>query len=93
MLGQGGRYLEIGNISPGMQMSLDPSALVSGNKSIHGVLYYDKQAIKRAIEFLSRTKGKYPFDKILSKSYSLEQINEAFEAQAKGLVSRSAIIP
>ncbi len=93
MLGQGGRYLEVGNISPGMQMSIDPSALVSGNKSIHGVLYYDKATLKKAIDFLSRTKGKYPFDKILSKSYPLEQINEAFEAQAKGLVSRSAIIP
>jgi len=93
MLGQGGRYLEIGNISPGKSFELDPSALVSGSKSIHGVVYYSEEAIKKAIDFLSRSKGKYPFDKILSKSYPLEQINEAFEAQDKGLVSRSAIIP
>jgi len=93
MLGQGGRYLEIGNISPGRPFELDPSALVSGNKSIHGVLYYSDEALKQAIDFLSRTKGKYPFSKILAKSYPLEQINEAFEAQDKGLVSRSAIIP
>ncbi len=93
MLGMGGRYLEIGNISPGVTMQLDPSSLVSGNKSIHGVLYYDKKSIRNAVEFLSRSKGKYPFDKILAKSYPLEQINEAFEAQDKGLVSRSAIVP
>jgi len=74
-------------------MQLDPSSLVSGSKSIHGVLYYDEKAIKNAVEFLSRTKGKYPFDRILAKSYPLEQINEAFEAQDKGLVSRSAIVP
>lgn len=93
MLGQGGRYLEIGNISPGTTMELDPTALVSGGKTIHGVIYYDKKAIRNAVEFLNRTRGKYPFNKILSKSYPLEQINEAFEAQDKGLVSRPAIIP
>ncbi len=93
MLGQGGRYLEIGNISPGQSFELDPSALVSGSKSIHGVLYYSEEALKKAIDFLCRSKGKYPFERILARSYPLEQINEAFEAQARGLVSRSAIIP
>ena len=93
MLGNGGRYLEIGNASPGMTYEADPSLLVVGSKSIVGVVLYRRDTLKKALDFLSRAKGKYPFDKILSRSYPLEEINKAFEEQDKGLVSRSAIVP
>jgi Zn-dependent alcohol dehydrogenase len=66
--------------------------LVYGNKSIISVLMYGRDTLKKALDFLSRTKGKYPFDKILSHSYPLEEINRAFEEQDKGVVSRSAIV-
>ncbi len=94
MLGNGGRYIEIGNISPMMTCEIDPAAtLVMNNKSIHGVMFYPASALKKALDFLSRARDRYPFDKILSHSYSLDQINEAFENQDKGHVSRSTIIP
>jgi len=92
MLGNGGRYLEIGNISIGTSFQTDPSQLVMGSKSIVAVIMYGRDTLKKALDFLSRTKGKYPFDKILSRSYPLEEINKAFEEQDKGLVSRSAIV-
>jgi len=93
MLGYGGRYLEIGNISFGMTYEAEPSKLVMDNKSIVGVMLYSAEALKKALDFLSRAKDKYPFDKILSRSYPLEEINRAFEEQDKGLVSRSTIVP
>jgi len=93
MLGNGGRYLEIGNISLGMTYEADPALLVMGSKSIVGVIFYGPDTLKKALDFLSRTKGKYPFDKILARSYPLEEINKAFKEQDKGLVSRSAIVP
>ncbi|MEE8469776.1 MAG: zinc-binding dehydrogenase, partial [Dehalococcoidia bacterium] len=93
MLGNGGRYLEIGNISPLKTYDADPSSLVMNNKSIIGVMLYGPNTLKKALDFLSRAKNKYPFDKILSRSYPLEEINEAFENQDKGLVSRSTIVP
>ena len=93
MLGYGGRYLEIGNISFGMTCEIEPCKLVMDNKSIVGVMLYPASALKKALDFLSRAKDKYPFEKILSRSYPLEEINEAFENQDKGLVSRSTIIP
>jgi len=58
-----------------------------------GVVYYEPYALKQALDFLSRAKDKYPFDKILSRSYPLEEINRAFEEQDKGLVTRSTIVP
>ena len=91
MLGSGGRCLEIGNISPGLTTEIDPALLVMGSKSIHGVVVYPADTLKKALDFLCRTKDKYPFDKVLSKHYPLDDINQAFEEQDKGLISRSAI--
>jgi len=93
MLANGGRYLEIGNISPLMTCTLDPSQLVTANKSIEGVLLYDANSLKKALDFLSRTKDRYPFDKILSRTYRLADINKAFEDANKGRVSRASIVP
>jgi Zn-dependent alcohol dehydrogenase len=92
MLGRAGRYLEIGNISPGKTLEIDPSTIVYHSKTIFGVVMYGSDTLKKALDFLSRTKDKYPFDKILSHTYPLEEINRAFEEQDKGLVSRSAIV-
>lgn len=92
MLGSGGRCLEIGNISPGHTTEIDPALLVMGSKTIYGVVDYSADTLKKALDFLCRTKHKYPFDKILSRRYPLKDINQAFEDQDKGLVSRSAIV-
>jgi len=92
MLGSGGRCLEIGNISPGLTTEIDPALLVMGSKTIFGVVVYPADTLKKALDFLCRTKDRYPFDKILSRHYPLADINQAFEDQDKGLVSRSAIV-
>ena len=93
MLGNGGRYLEIGNVSFGPTVEFEPFNIVMNNKSIIGVSLYTAEALKKALDFLSRAKDRYPFEKILARTYPLEEINEAFENQNKGLVSRSTIIP
>ena len=92
MLCNGGRYLEIGNVSPGKTLEIDPFLLVIGSKSIFGVVMYGRDTLKKALDFLSRTRGKYPFDKIISRCYQLEEIDKAFEEQDKGMSSRSAIV-
>jgi len=93
MLGFGGRYLEIGNANLGKTYVADPGMLVFSNKKIFNVSTYTPGTLKKALDFISRAKGRYPFDKLLSRSYPLEDINQAFEDQNKGLVSRSAIVP
>ena len=80
MLRSGGTYLEIGNISRGAKIELEPSLLVWGSKKIVGVIQYDPWVIPRALDFLVRTKDHWPWHRILSHSYPLEKINEAFAA-------------
>jgi D-arabinose 1-dehydrogenase-like Zn-dependent alcohol dehydrogenase len=63
---------------------LDPSALVWGNKRIVGVVMYDPWVIPKALDFVQRTRDKYPLGKVVSHKFPLEKINDAF-AQAEWL--------
>jgi L-iditol 2-dehydrogenase len=78
MLRYGGTYLEIGCISRGRTVELDPSTLVWGSKRIVGVVMYDPWVIPRALEFLQRSRTRYPFDRLVSHTFPLERINDAF---------------
>jgi D-arabinose 1-dehydrogenase-like Zn-dependent alcohol dehydrogenase len=78
MVRSGGTYLEIGNISMGQSVPIDPSALVWGNKKIVGVVMYDPWVIPKALDFLERTRERYPIGKVLSHKFPLAKINDAF---------------
>ena len=80
MVRSGGTYLEIGNISFGRTAEIDPSALVWGSKTIVGVVMYDPWVIPEALDYLVRTRGKYPHEEVVSHDkYKLADINRAFE--------------
>lgn len=93
MVGRGGQYLEIGNINPGMTCTFDPSTIVLHNKSILGILYYEAEHLKQALDFVHRHRDHYPFEKVLSHTFSLAEINEAFSAADRGEVTRATIDP
>jgi D-arabinose 1-dehydrogenase-like Zn-dependent alcohol dehydrogenase len=80
MVRQGGSYLEIGNISFGRTVEIDPSALVWGTKRVIGVVMYDPWVIPEALDFLVRTRNTYPHAEVVSHDkYKLADINKAFE--------------
>ncbi|MEX2236996.1 MAG: zinc-binding dehydrogenase [Dehalococcoidia bacterium] len=101
MLRAGGTYLEIGNISIGNTVEIDPAALfVWGSKKMVGVIMYDPWVIPKALDFLVRSKGRYPFDRVVSHKFPLADINEAFKQaewqnrqgdQTK--ISRAVVVP
>jgi threonine dehydrogenase-like Zn-dependent dehydrogenase len=98
MLRFGGTYLEVGTISRGVKVEIEPSTLVWGSKKIVGVIQYDPWVIPRALDFLIRTRGRFPFDRLLSHKYPLDQINEAFAASEwhgrdTTTITRAALIP
>jgi threonine dehydrogenase-like Zn-dependent dehydrogenase len=98
MLRQGGTYLEIGTISRGATLELEPATLVWGAKKIVGVIMYDPWVIPRALDFLVRNRTRWPFDRLLSHKFPLEKIDEAFTASewhAKDTtaITRAALVP
>ena len=100
MLRYGGTYLEIGCISRGRTVELDPSALVWGSKRLVGVVMYDPWVIPRALEFLQRCRTRYPFERLVSHTFPLTEIDEAFRqaewdsrAPASSRITRAALAP
>ena len=100
MVRYGGTYLEIGCISRGRTVELDPSTLVWGSKRIVGVVMYDPWVIPRALELLQRCRSRYPFDRLVSHTFPLERINDAFrEAEwynregSASRITRAALTP
>ena len=88
MLRWGGRYLWIGNINLGFPTEIDPGNIVRCSKAIRGVIVYEPWVIPRALDFLSRTRDRYPFHKIISDTFPFSDINEAFSYADTGSAIR-----
>ncbi len=93
MVGQGGRYVEIGCRSPHLGYTAYPEQWVTGNVMIIGNNNYGRRHLAGAIDLLRRTRDKYPYHKIVSHQFPLEQVNDAFAQQAKGHVTRASLVP
>ena len=97
MLDNGGTFLEIGNISPGRTVALDPSNLVHKAKRIVGTIMYPPQVVPRILDFLERNQDKRPFHKMVSHKFKLADVNEAFpqaEWDARQTaVTRAVLVP
>ena len=91
MLGQFGRYVEIGNINAGQTFAFDPSRFVFSNKTMVGVSLYDPAVLSRALTFLDRQQHALPFDRLAATTYSLDDINDAFDDLLGGRVIRAVL--
>jgi Zn-dependent alcohol dehydrogenase len=65
------------------------------NKGIKliGSANYGPSTIPQVLEFMARTLDKYPFDKIISHKFRLEDAEEAMKKAMEGKVVRAAIVP
>jgi len=78
MLRSGGCYLEVGNICPGNIFSYDATQLVRGNTRLVATAQYSPWAIPQALAFIRRNAKRFPFERIVSHTFPLERISEAF---------------
>jgi L-iditol 2-dehydrogenase len=79
MLRSGGIYLEIGNIAPGNFFSYDATALVRTGARLIAMANYSPWALGEALALLRRSRGRFPFEKIMSHVFPLERISDAFK--------------
>ena len=87
-----GRYVVIGNIAGDQTIPFNPAWLVHLNRRMIGVGGYQAWALRRGLEFLERTRGRYPYDALMSHRFPIEQINEAFANADQGKAVRTALI-
>ncbi len=96
-LGPGGTFVEIGNIVPGTPIPIDPASILFGAKRIIGSIMFKPSLLPMMLETLVKKQGKLPYDKIVSHTFPLDKINDAFE-QAEWLdrqttITRSMLVP
>ncbi len=87
-----GRYVEIGNINYGRTFEFDPSRFVFSNKTMIGISLYQPDVLSRALAFLEEWQDKIPLHKLSAATYTLEQINEAFDNADNRRDVRSCIV-
>ncbi|MCH2309069.1 MAG: zinc-binding dehydrogenase [SAR202 cluster bacterium] len=78
MVRRGGAYVEVGNIWDNSNVTLDMSKIIWGQVKIIPAAHYTPETLPIALDFLVAIKDKYPLGNIMSNTYPLEKINEAF---------------
>ncbi|MDE2786938.1 MAG: zinc-binding dehydrogenase [Chloroflexota bacterium] len=96
MLSNGGTFVEIGDIVRGQETSIDPSKLLQG-KNIVGSLMYRPSLLPELLDFLVRNQDRLPFNKLVSHTFPLADVNEAFVAaewsQRQTEITRAMLVP
>ena len=78
MVRPGGTYVEVGNISSPSIVEVDFNRILHGIKYIVPTSFYEPWLLPVGLEILERTKDRYPITKIVSHSFALDDISEAF---------------
>ncbi|MEX0926070.1 MAG: zinc-binding dehydrogenase [Dehalococcoidia bacterium] len=79
MVRQRGTYLEIGHITPNSIANIDVQQMVSKQVRFYGIQHYDPWIIPASIDFLMRTRDKFPLTKVVSHEFPLDKIDDAFK--------------
>ena len=87
-----GTYAVMGTISPGQTTEFDPGLLVRKSARVLGINRYPPGYLHQAMAFLERCKEKYPFEKMLDRSFTLDQAQLAIEMSERREVQRATIV-
>jgi S-(hydroxymethyl)glutathione dehydrogenase/alcohol dehydrogenase len=92
-LAKGGTCVMVGVPPTGQQIQIEPRSLVSGERRLVGSNYGSARPFvdfPRLVELYLA--GKLKIDELITKRYSIEQANEAFEDLASGSLARGVIV-
>jgi L-iditol 2-dehydrogenase len=75
---RGGRYVVTGQVGP-HEVTIRPSRLTAGQLTVLGSFSAETRHYWQAMQFLSRTKEKFDFDRLISNRYHLDEATAAME--------------
>jgi len=88
-----GVYVTMGNITQNSLTPFDPALVVRKSARIIGVGRYPPKYLHQAVQFLAGAGQRYPFDKLVDRTFSLDEVKLAIDLSAKREVQRAAILP
>lgn len=91
-----GKFIDIGNIVP-QTVSFPATKVITQQIHWTGLMHYNPWIMPAALDFLVRTKDKYPLSQIVSHSFPLAEVNKAFEfaewqGKSKGTAATRVIL-
>src|SRR5215831_5435636 len=84
MLAPSGTYLTMGLVTGGLISHLDMEKVVLKGLTIVGSGNYKSWVMPKVLDLLVRTRDKYPFDKLVSHKFKLDNINEGIQRSLEG---------
>ena len=97
MLSNGGTFVEIGDIVRGQEVSIDPSQAASGQEHRRQPDVPSVPAARNCWTSSSATRNRLPFNKLVSHTFPLAEVNEAFAAaewsQRQTEITRAMLVP
>ena len=89
----GGRFVEVGNSSPGADFTYDACDIVWRQLTLKGIHNYDTKHLQMAVDFLSMTQDIFPFKDIVTHRVSLEDTTRGMRIAETGEAIRVAVLP
>ena len=93
MLSIGGRYLIVGTVFPGAKFTLDGYLVTTKMVTLKGIHNYDVRHLGEGLNFIARTHHKYPFKRLVTQQFKLNEADKAFDASAERRTVRVAVCP
>jgi len=93
MLGIGGRYLIIGTVFPQANFTFDGYLMTTKIITLKGIHNYEAHHLGEGLNFVARTHNKYPFSKLITHHFNLQEVDKAFELAAGLKAIRIAVVP
>jgi putative phosphonate catabolism associated alcohol dehydrogenase len=93
LLRAGGRFVVAGATFPARPVQWSGEMLVKRLLQVIGVYNYAPEDLGRALEFLAAVQQRFPFAGLVAKTFSLQEVNEAFEYAERQRPPRVAVVP
>jgi threonine dehydrogenase-like Zn-dependent dehydrogenase len=93
LLRDGGRYLEMGNVTPGATTDFDPGLLTRKSIDITAVVRYDPWYLHRALNFLDEQIDSYPYEDLIDAEFDLLDVDNALRQSDTREVTRATLLP
>ncbi len=87
----GGRFVSVGNISPGRLTQFDPGRFTRSGVSMKAVIRYPTYLLSRAVRFIQDA-GHYPWEDLVDADYRFDQARAAIQAAEDREVTRAALV-
>ncbi|WP_432180503.1 zinc-binding dehydrogenase [Streptomyces sp. NBC_00063] len=91
LLRRGGRYLVMGNLSPGATVPVDPGYVTRKALTVRHVDRYEARYLWQALTFLVEHVDNYPFEDLGDAEFAFDDVEEALDKSLRREVTRAVI--